>query len=144
MQIPLYKLPVLRYKKKHRCILGKCIGINLFIDQDKVDFLDFPFQCSLMHGHWDDRGFLHHCNPFFKQLLFQVLQSFRPPHPPAQHAGNKVGGNLPPHTYLQKPEALSWHTFSSSWSTFSQAAGLTALLHKKAEPWKINPAFCLR
>lgn len=42
MQIPLYKLLVLWYKKKHICILGKCNGINLFIDKVKVDFLDFP------------------------------------------------------------------------------------------------------
>lgn len=96
----------------------------------------FPFQCSLMHWHWDDRGFWHHYNPFCTQLLFQVLQSFWPPHSPALHTGSKVGGNLPPHTYLQKPEALSWYTFSSSWSAFSQAVGLTALLHKKTVPWK--------
>lgn len=67
----------------------------------------FLFQWTLMQRHWDDRGFLHHYNPFSTQLLFRVLQSSRPPHSPAQHTGSKVGGNLPPHTYLQKPEALS-------------------------------------
>lgn len=42
MQIPLYKLLVLWYKKKHKCVLGKCSGINLFIDKFQVNFLDFP------------------------------------------------------------------------------------------------------